>query len=100
MMAKKSIYEKMGVDPHKGTVKGIFEKIIKNDFPGAFCVMARDEKNPGRVKVKHSDGSGSKSIQRCLHYFETGDETIFQGDTDDALSSNASDIAAAGFVER
>lgn len=98
-MAKKSIYEKLGVDPHKSTVKSIFEKIVRNDFPGAFCVMARDKKNPGLVKVKHSDGSGSKSIQRCLHYFETSDETIFQGDIDDALSSNASDIAASGFIE-
>jgi phosphoribosylformylglycinamidine cyclo-ligase len=99
-MAKKSIYEKLGVDPHKGAVKSIFEKIVSNDFPGAFCVMVRDKKNPGFVKVKHSDGSGSKSVQRCLHYFETGDETIFQGDIDDALSSNASDIAASGFVEQ
>ena len=98
-MAKKSIYEKLGVDPHKDTVKSIFEKIVRNDFPGAFCVMARDKNNPGLVKVKHSDGSGSKSVQRCLHYFETGDETVFQGDIDDALSSNASDIAAAGFVD-
>ncbi|PIU78707.1 MAG: hypothetical protein COS72_02160 [Candidatus Moranbacteria bacterium CG06_land_8_20_14_3_00_43_56] len=98
-MAKKSIYEKLGVDPHKGAVKSVFEKIVRNDFPGAFCVMARDKKNPGFMKVKHSDGSGSKSIQRCLHYFETRDETIFQGDINDALSSNASDIAASGFIE-
>lgn len=98
-MGKKSVYEKLGVDPHKDTVKNIFEKIVRNDFPNAFCVMTRDKENPGRVKAKHSDGSGSKSIQRCLHYFETGDKTIFQGDIDDALSSNASDIAASGFVE-
>src|SRR3989339_1687992 len=98
-MAKKGIYEKMGVDPHKDSVKRVFEKIVRNDFPGAFCCMVRDRKNPGLVKVKHSDGSGSKSIQRCLHYFETGDENIFQGDIDDALSSNASDIAASGFTE-
>lgn len=99
-MAKKSIYEKLGVDPYKGTVRSIFEKIVRNDFPGAFCPMTRDPQNPDLVKVKHSDGSGSKSIQRCLHYFETGDEAVFQGDADDALSSNASDIAAAGFIER
>lgn len=93
------IYEKLGVDPHKDSVKSIFEKIVQNDFPGAFCVMKRDPKQPNIVRAKHSDGSGSKSIQRCLHYFETGDETIFQGDIDDAFSSNASDIAASGFVE-
>jgi phosphoribosylformylglycinamidine cyclo-ligase len=98
-MPKKSIYEKLGVDPHKDSVRGVFEKIVKNDFPNAFCVMTRDTKNPGWVKVKHSDGSGSKSIQRCLHYFETGDETIFQEEIFDALSSNTGDIAASGFVD-
>src|SRR3989339_2192480 len=98
-MAKKGIYEKMGVDPHKDSVKRVFEKIVRNDFPGAFCCMVRDQKKPGWVKVKHSDGSGSKSIQRCLHYFETGDETIFQSEIFDALSSNTGDIAASGFVD-
>lgn len=98
-MPKQSIYEKLGVDPHKDSVRGVFERIVKNDFPNAFCVMARDKKNPGWVKVKHSDGSGSKSIQRCLHYFETGDETIFQEEIFDALSSNTGDIAASGFID-
>lgn len=98
-MPKQSIYEKLGVDPHKDSVRGVFENIVKNDFPNAFCVMARDQKNPGWVKVKHSDGSGSKSIQRCLHYFETGDETIFQEEIFDALSSNTGDIAASGFID-
>ncbi len=98
-MPKQSIYEKLGVDPHKDSVRGVFERIVKNDFPNAFCVMARDQKNPGWVKVKHSDGSGSKSIQRCLHYFETGDETIFQEEIFDALSSNTGDIAASGFID-
>jgi len=98
-MPKQSIYEKLGVDPRKDKVRDVFHKIVKNDFPGAFCAMARDEGRPGIVKVKHSDGSGSKSIQRCLHYFETGDEAIFQEEIFDALSSNTSDIAASGFVE-
>lgn len=90
----------MGVDPHKDSVRGVFREIVKNDFPNAFCVMARDSKNAGWVKVKHSDGSGSKSIQRCLQYFETGDESIFQEEIFDALSSNTGDVAASGFVSQ
>lgn len=46
----------------------------------------------------HADGDGSKFIQRVLDYYENGDETIFAGMVDDALSMNTSDIAAAGFV--
>lgn len=97
---KKSIYEELGVDPHKSAVKDIFAKIIRKDFPNAFCNIVKDAKRRGYVRTKHSDGSGSKSVQRVLHYLETGEEEIFQDDVFDALSMNTGDIAASGFVER
>jgi len=59
---KTSIYEELGVDPHKDLVKEIFKKINNNDFPGAFCNIVRLQDDPTRVKTKHGDGSGSKSI--------------------------------------
>lgn len=95
---KKSIYEELGVDPHKDLVKEIFKMINRNDFPGAFCniIILPD----GRVVTKHPDGSGSKSIQRILHYFETKDETVFEEEMFDALSMNTGDTAASGFIKR
>jgi len=99
-MKKKSIYEELGVDPHKDLVKEIFKKINHNDFPGAFCNIVFVPGYSSRVKTKHGDGSGSKSIQRVLHYLETGDETVFEEEVFDALSMNTGDVAACGFVER
>lgn len=97
---KISTYEELGIDPHKTTVKAIFKKIICNDFPGAFCNIVSDPANNDYAITKHPDGSGSKSVQRCLHYLEAVDPTIFQNDADDALSMNTGDIAASGFVDR
>lgn len=95
---RKSVYASMGVDAQKKQVKEIFGKIVDNDFPGAFCNILRDKKNPGMVKTKHADGSGSKSVQRYLHYLETGDASILRGDPYDAISMNTGDIAACGFL--
>lgn len=93
-----SRYKELGIDPSKFSVREIFSKIIDNDFPNAFVNIKRDPDIPGMVFTKHPDGDGSKFVQRALYYFETGDESIFQGAVDDALSMNTGDIAASGFV--
>lgn len=94
----KSIYEDLGIDSTKAGVAEIFKKITDNDFPGAFCKIIIDPDNPDMVFVKHPDGSASKSVQRILHYLETGDATVLQDDPFDAFSMNTGDIAACGFV--
>lgn len=92
------MYEKFGVDPHKDIIKQICKKIIRNDYLGAFVNIIKDRMYPGMVISKHSDGSGSKSVQRYLHYLETGDATTFRHEPYDAFSMNAGDLAASGFV--
>lgn len=94
----KSLYEQMGVDPHKSSVREIFEKIVRQNFPGAFCNVAHIPGRPGMVMVLHTDGSGSKSVQRHLGFMEYDDPTIFRGDVYDALSMNTGDIAVSGFL--
>ncbi len=98
MNKKKSMYEKLGVDPQKEKVKETFSSIIDNQFKGAFVNIVKDPFSPDRYVTLHSDGDGSKFVQRLLHYFETGEEEIFRGMVDDAISMNTSDVAAAGFV--
>jgi phosphoribosylaminoimidazole (AIR) synthetase len=93
-----SLYEQLGVDPHKAGVRRAFGGVISNDFPGAFCNIVHDPSVSGQVVVKHPDGDGSKFMQRCLHFSETSDQRVFRGAVDDALSMNTGDIAAAGFV--
>ncbi|MFA5197664.1 MAG: hypothetical protein WC437_04580 [Patescibacteria group bacterium] len=97
-MPEESLYKLLGIDPDKSTVREIFGAIVHNDSPGAFVNIARDPEYPGMVFTSHSDGDGSKFIQRLLHYLEADDETIFQGSADDAFSMNTGDIAASGFV--
>lgn len=94
------MYEEMGVDPHKDSVKEIFGKITKNDYPNAFCKIIKDPWDPDWVSVKHSDGSGSKSVQRVLHHLEIGNPEIYQDDVFDAVGMNMGDVAASGFVDQ
>lgn len=94
-----SQYEDLGIDAHKNAVKQIFTRIIDNDHSSAFCNIVEDYLDPNYAMTQHMDGDGSKFIQRILHYKETGDETVFQGAVDDAISMNTSDIAASGFVK-
>ncbi|HNX10798.1 MAG TPA: hypothetical protein PKI61_01525 [bacterium] len=92
------MYQKLGVDPSKHNVREIFAKLIDNEYPQAFVNIITDPFNSERVLTQHQDGDGSKFVQRLLHYFESGDESIFAGMADDALSMNTGDIAASGFV--
>jgi phosphoribosylformylglycinamidine cyclo-ligase len=98
MTTQKSQYQQLGVDASKGAVRRVFKRIVQNDFPAAFVNIVRDPYRPGIVKTMHTDGDGSKFVQRILHFRETGDATIIQGAVDDAFSMNKGDIAASGFV--
>jgi hypothetical protein len=59
MTQGQSIYESLGVDPHKTGVKEIFGKIVSNEFPGAFANIVRIPNRPVGL-TKHSDGSGQQ----------------------------------------
>ncbi|MFC1612713.1 hypothetical protein ACFL23_00055 [Patescibacteria group bacterium] len=92
------MYKELGVDSDKSDIAKTFDEVNDNDFPNAFCNMLTDPKNSDMLIIKHADGVGSKSVQRYLHYLQTGDKTIFQGDIFDAVSMNTGDIAAVGAV--
>lgn len=95
----KSMYEQLGVDPHKQNVRDIFERVVDNEYPGAFVNIITDPNCYDRVMTQHQDGDGSKFVQRMLHYMKTSDPSVFNGMLDDALSMNTGDIAACGFVD-
>lgn len=94
----KSIYEELGVDASKASVRRTFESVVDNEYPGAFVNIITDPYCPTRAVTMHQDGDGSKFVQRMLHYLEDGDGSVFDGMVDDALAMNTGDIAAAGFV--
>ena len=94
----RSHYARLGVDAGKEAVRKAFATVIDNDFLGAWVNIVSDPTKKGGVFTQHMDGDGSKFIQRILVYRETGDIAVFRGATDDALSMNTGDIAAAGFT--
>ncbi len=94
-----SIYEKLGIDPHKDGVKAIFSKVVDNHYSGAFCNIIDDPWKENWVLCSHSDGSGSKSVQRVLAYGETKDPSVFIDDVFDAVGMNTGDMACCGFVD-
>jgi phosphoribosylaminoimidazole (AIR) synthetase len=93
------MYEELGVDSMKTSVRKTFGDLIDNDFPGAWCNIVRDPDYPGMVFTQHNDGDGSKFVQRILILKETGDMSVIGGAVDDALQMNLGDIAASGFVD-
>lgn len=98
MSKDKSQYKKLGVDSDKGDVRDVFSRLIDNDYPDAFVNIISNPIDDNYVLTQHSDGDGSKSVQRFLDYFVNKDRAIFRGIVDDGLTMNLGDIAASGFV--
>jgi len=95
MPDRMSQYGKLGVDSRKGSFGKSMTAVSPEAFPHAFCKIYINN-NTGYAVAQHGDGVGSKSVQRYLHYKETGDPTVFQGDADDCIEMNLGDIACSG----
>jgi hypothetical protein len=72
-----SEYAKTGVDVHKRGIE-VFEKTIKNIFPGAFCIVTPDPDFPEYGLITHLDSNGSKPITQWLQFKEYGDSRCFK----------------------
>lgn len=92
-----SKYAKLGVDVEKKGVE-LFQSLIDNLYPAAFCVISQDPDFPDRVECMHADGAGSKPIQSYLHWKETGDAEWFKGLAQDVLAMNIDDVACVGVL--
>ncbi|MFA6416813.1 MAG: hypothetical protein WCW61_01325 [Patescibacteria group bacterium] len=98
MESKKDLYQELGVASDKSGIKANFDEIIAKEYPYAFVNIVTDPYEDSRAVTLHLDGDGSKFIQRLLDYYEHGDENVFAGMMDDALTMNLGDVAASGFV--
>jgi len=90
-----SKYAETGVDVKKKGIE-VFQKIISNIFPEAFCVVTQDPDFPGYGLVTHTDSAGSKPVQAYLNWKETGDLSWFRGLAQDVLAMNLNDISCVG----
>ena len=90
-----SKYSKTGVDVHKKGIE-VFQKNIRNVFPGAFCVVVPDSNFPEYGLILHTDGAGSKPIVNYLMAKEFNDNSFFKPISQDVLAMNLNDVDCVG----
>ena len=90
-----SKYAETGVDVKKIGIE-VFQELISNIFPEAFCVVTQDPDFPGYGLITHADSAGSKPVQAYLNWKETGDLSWFEGLAQDVLAMNINDISCVG----
>ena len=92
-----SKYGALGVDVDKKGIESLRD--LTNDvFPGSFCTVVRDPKDPKRGLILHEDGAGSKPIVSYLIYKETGDPSCFGHLAADVIAMNVDDVICVGGV--
>ncbi|MEM0231730.1 MAG: AIR synthase-related protein [Candidatus Methanomethylicaceae archaeon] len=88
-------YKDLGVDIYK---RGIEYFKLDNLFPGAFCTIVKNEKNPSKGIILHEDGAGSKPIISYIYYKEFGDAKYFEGLANDVIAMNLDDVICVGAI--
>lgn len=88
-------YKDLGVDIYK---RGIEYFKLDNLFPGAFCTIVKNEKNPSKGIVLHEDGAGSKPIISYIYYKEFGDAKYFEGLANDVIAMSLDDVICVGAI--
>lgn len=90
-----SRYIELGVDIKKRGIE-VFEHLLDNLYPHAFCTVVKDPDDPDHGLVLHTDGAGSKPVQSYLHWRETEEVKWFTGLAQDILAMNLDDVICVG----
>ncbi len=92
-----SKYGALGVDVDKKGIESLRD--MTNDlFPGSFCTVVRDPKDPKQGLILHEDGAGSKPIVSYLIYKETGNPECFEHLAADVIAMNVDDVICVGGI--
>ena len=94
-------YGKRGVSADKEDVHAAIKGISKGIFPNAFCKIIPDILG-GKSKwcnIMHADGAGTKSSLAYLYWKETGDLSVWEGITQDAIIMNLDDLLCVGATD-
>jgi len=96
-----SLYAQRGVSAHKEDVLAATAHLNQGLYPKAFCKIYPDflGKDPDWVNVMHADGAGTKSILAYLYWKETGDISVWQGISQDAIVMNLDDLLCVGITD-
>ena len=96
-----SKYEKRGVSATKSEVHAAIQGLDKGLFPRAFCKVLPDivAADAEYCNIMHADTAGTKTSLAYLYWRETGDLSVWEGVTQDALVMNLDDMACVGCVD-
>jgi phosphoribosylformylglycinamidine cyclo-ligase len=94
-------YDKRGVSADKHEVHAAIENLDKGLFPNAFCKILPDfvGGNPKFVNLMHADTAGTKTSLAYLYWKETGDLSVWEGISQDAIVMNLDDMGCVGCVD-
>lgn len=92
-----SKYSALGVDVDKKGIEALRD--MTNDlFPGSFCTVVRDPKDPKQGLILHEDGAGSKPIVSYIMYKESEDASCFASLAADVIAMNVDDVICVGGI--
>jgi phosphoribosylformylglycinamidine cyclo-ligase len=96
-----SKYEQRGVSATKSEVHAAIQGLDKGLYPRAFCKVLPDvvANDPAFCNIMHADTAGTKTSLAYLYWRETGDLSVWEGVTQDALVMNLDDMACVGCVD-
>ncbi|CEL92084.1 unnamed protein product [Vitrella brassicaformis CCMP3155] len=93
-----SRYADRGVSHQKEDVHNAIAKVDQGLFPSAFCKVVEDHLcgDKDYCIVMHADGAGTKSAIAYMYWKETGDVSVFEGISQDAIVMNTDDLLCVG----
>ncbi len=96
-----SRYARRGVSAGKEEVHAAREGLDKGLYPLAFCKVLPDivGGDPAYCNIMHADTAGTKTSLAYLYWRETGDLSVWEGITQDALVMNLDDMGCVGCVD-
>lgn len=96
-----SKYEQRGVSATKSEVHAAIQGLDKGLYPRAFCKVMPDvvAGDAEYCNIMHADTAGTKTSLAYLYWRETGDLSVWEGVTQDALVMNLDDMACVGCID-
>ncbi|MBQ6311104.1 MAG: phosphoribosylformylglycinamidine cyclo-ligase [Bacteroidales bacterium] len=96
-------YSLRGVSSQKEDVHKAIKNVDKGLFPKAFCKITEDVYSKGEADpwccVMHADGAGTKSSLAYAYWRETGDLSVWDGISQDAIVMNTDDLLCVGITD-
>lgn len=95
-----SRYSQRGVSSSKKDVHNALTGTSKGLFPRAFCTVVPDSlgHDPQYGLVMHADGAGTKSSLAYCYWKQTGDMSVWEGISQDAIVMNTDDLLCVGIT--